>query len=122
MHVAQGKFAWFHATERFLEKLLHLCRLHIAKDKNHAVFAGNVAIAEFEQIFLREPLNGLHRTICAQGKRMSRKERLPHDVARNGRQLLLLLLDRGDLNFFFSRDRFFRHGRVEQHIRKQLNA
>ena len=122
MYVSQGEHTRFHAIERFLEKRLHVCRLHIAKDENDAVFCADVAIAKCEQIFLREPLHGVDRAICAKGILMLREERLPHNVARNGCQLLFLLLDGGDLNFFFSRDRFFRHGRVEQHIRKQLNA
>ncbi len=50
------------------------------------------------------------------------EKRLPHDVARDRRQLLFLLLDRGDLDFFLTRDRFFRHGRVQQYVRKQFDA
>ena len=37
-------------------------------------------------------------------------------------QLLLLLLDRGDLDFFFARDRLLRERRVEQHVREQVHA
>ena len=50
------------------------------------------------------------------------EKRLPHDVARHRRQLLFLLLDRGDLDFFLTRNRFFRHGRVHQYVRKQFDA
>ena len=42
------------------------------------------------------------------------EKRLPHDIARNGRQLFFLLLDRSDLDFLFARDRLLRHGGVEQ--------
>jgi hypothetical protein len=53
---------------------------------------------------------------------MLRKKRLSHDVARDRSQLLFLLLDRCDLDFFFTRDRLLRHGRVKQHIREQVHA
>ena len=122
MHIGQGEHARFHAAERFLEKLLHLRPLYIAKDENDAVLCDHVTIAKFEQIFLREPLNRFDGTVCAQGVRMFRKERLPHDIARHGRQLLFLLLNSGNLDFFFSRNRFFRHGCVEQNVRKQFNT
>ena len=52
---------------------------------------------------------------------MLRKQRLSHDVASDRGQLLFLLLDRGDLDFFFARDRFFRKRGIEQHIRKQVH-
>ena len=53
---------------------------------------------------------------------MLRKERLPHDVTRNRSQLLFLLLDGGDLDFLFTRDRLLRHRGVEQHIREQVQT
>jgi hypothetical protein len=50
------------------------------------------------------------------------EKRLPQYVARDRRQLLFLLLDCGDLDFFLTRDRFFRHGRVQQYVRKQFDT
>ena len=50
------------------------------------------------------------------------KKRLSHDVARDRGQLLLLLFDPGELDFFFARDRLLRHGRVEQNIGEQIHA
>ena len=53
---------------------------------------------------------------------MLREKRLPQNVARYCRQLLFLLLNSSDLDFSFARDRFFRHGRVEQNVREQVHA
>ena len=48
------------------------------------------------------------------------KERLAHDIARDRRELLLVFLDSGKLHFLFARDRFLRHGRVQQNIGEQV--
>ena len=61
--IRQRKRAGSHFAERLLEKLLHLRRVHIAKDENNAVFSDHVTIAKLDQIFLRQPLHGLDRTV-----------------------------------------------------------
>ena len=53
---------------------------------------------------------------------MLREKRLPHDVACDCCQLFILLLNRGDLDFFFTGDRFFRHCGIEQDVREQVHA
>ena len=53
---------------------------------------------------------------------MLRKERLPQDVARDGGELLFVVLDPGELHFFFPRDGFFRHRRIQQNVGEQVHA
>ena len=61
--VGQGKRARLHFSKRLLDQLLHLGRLHIAKDKNDAVFRDDVAITKFEQLALCQLLHRLGRPI-----------------------------------------------------------
>ena len=86
-------------------------------------FATTIAIAKFEQIFLRQmsrpiPANPLPRKRVG----MLREKRFAQNIARDRRQLLLVFLDSGELNFLFARDRFLRHRRVEQNIGEQFRA
>ncbi len=53
---------------------------------------------------------------------MLAEERGSQNIARDCRRLLVLLFQAGHLNLFFARHRLFRHGRVQQYVRKQINA
>ena len=67
-------------------------------------------------------LHSFDRAVRTQSVWVLRKKRLSHNVARDTGQLFFLLLDRGDLDFLFSRDRFLRERGVEQHVGQQAHA
>ena len=120
--IGQRELARFHSAERLLENLFHFRGLDVAEDGNDAVLRDEIAIAEIEQIFLGQLRDRFHRAFAAERIGMLAEKRLAQNIARDGRQLLFVFLDPGELNFLFARDRFLRHRRVEQDIGEQLRA
>jgi len=83
---------------------LYLGGFNITKDIDHTVLRDYVTIAKIDQIFLRQVLHSFDRAVRTQRVWVLWKKRLSHDVARDAGQLFFLLLDRGDLDLFFTRD------------------
>ena len=53
---------------------------------------------------------------------MLAEERVAQNIAGDSRQLLFLFLDPGELNLFFTSDRFLRHRRIQQDIGENISA
>ena len=113
LRLGQGQCPRFHRAERLFEDLLHLGGVHVSKNGNDAIFCNNVAITKLEQILLRQTLHRIDRAVAAQGVRMVVEKRLAQNVARDGGQLFVFLLDARDLDLLFPRDCFLWHRGAE---------
>ncbi len=60
------------------------------------------------------------RTFRAQGVGMAPEKCFAQDVSSDGGELFLFVLDAGELNFFFPRDRGLGHGGIQENVREQL--
>ena len=120
--ISQRELARLHPAERLLENLFHFRSLDVPEDGNNAVPGDEIPVAELDQIPLAQFRDRLHGALAAERVGVPEEKRLAQNIPGDGRQLLFVFLDPGELNFLFARDRFLRHHRVEQNIGKQLRA
>ena len=111
--VGEGKLARFHFAQRTFEKRAHFCRLHVAENGDDAIARDEISIAKGEQLFSSQLRDGIRRAFAAQGVGMIAKERLAQNISSNGRELLFVLLDPGELHIAFALDSRIGHGRVQ---------
>src|SRR5216684_69734 len=82
---------------------------HVSKNGKDDILGDNVAITKREQILLRQTLYRSDRAAAARGVRRVVEKRLAQNVARDGGQLFVFLLNARDLDLLFPRDCFLWH-------------